>query len=187
MGSGEVFHALYRRSLGKGHGGRRESAGVSPVARGVSSMTTSAKGQGIKYCCSLGHEGHRLAPAAQRAGARALRAWLQAPQQVHRPAPPPRMVLGSRGRESPRGSSEDEPPQARQHVLPPAVVVAPLPQHSHHRHPLQRMTSETRQCRRRCTTDRAIVAAFHTLRALREHPPPKRTPARRPHPLHPRA
>ena len=39
--------------------------------------------------CSLGHEGHRLAPAVQRAGARALRVWLQAPQQVHQPAPPP--------------------------------------------------------------------------------------------------
>ena len=82
----------------------------------------AATGQGIKYCCSLGHEGHRVAPAAQRAGARALRAWLQAPQQVHRPAPPQGTVLCSRGRESPRGSSEDEPPQARQRVLPPAVL-----------------------------------------------------------------
>ena len=35
---------------------------------------------------------------------------------------PPGTVLGSRGRESPRGSSEDEPPQARRRVLPPAVL-----------------------------------------------------------------
>ena len=53
-------------------------------------------------------------------------------------APPPGTVLGSQGRESPRGSSEDEPPQARQCVLPPAVLgrrhgSAPPPPTTSHR------------------------------------------------------
>ena len=107
------------RALGRGLGTVRV---LCPVHGAATCAACGATGQGIKYCCSLGHEGHRLAPAAQRAGARALRAWLQAPQQVPRPAPPPGTVLGSRGRESPRGSSEDEPPQARRRVLPPAVL-----------------------------------------------------------------
>ena len=62
---------------------------LCPALGAATCAACAATGQGIKYCCSLGHEGHRLVPAAQRAGARALRAWLQAPQQVHRPAPPP--------------------------------------------------------------------------------------------------
>ena len=97
---------------------------VSCPAHGAATCAAcAATGQSIKYCFSLGHEGHRLAPAAQRAGARALCAWLQAPQQVHPLAPPPPgTVLGSRGRESPWGSSEDEPPRARRRVLPPAVL-----------------------------------------------------------------
>ena len=107
------------RALGRGLGTVRV---LCPAHGAATCAVCAATGQGIKYCCSLGHEGHRLAPAAQRAGARALRAWLQAPQQVHPPAPPPGTVLGSRGRESPRGSSEDEPPQARRRVLPPAVL-----------------------------------------------------------------
>ena len=107
------------RALGRGLGTVRV---LCPAHGAATCAACAATGQGIKYCCSLGHEGHRLAPAAQRAGARALRAWLQAPQQVPRPAPPPGTVLGSRGRESPRGSSEDEPPQARRRVLPPAVL-----------------------------------------------------------------
>ena len=45
-----------------------------------------------------------------------------APASAKACAHPPRTVLGSRGRESPRGSSEDEPPPARQRVLPPAVL-----------------------------------------------------------------
>ena len=107
------------RALGRGLGTVRV---LCPAHGAATCAACAATGQGIKYCCSLGHEGHRLAPAAQRAGARALRAWLQAPQQVHPPAPHPGTVLGSRGRESPRGSSEDEPPQARRRVLPPAVL-----------------------------------------------------------------
>ena len=107
------------RALGRGLGTVRV---LCPAHGAATCAACAATGQGIKYCCSLGHEGHRLAPAAQRARARALRAWLQAPQQVHPPAPPPGTVLGSRGRESPRGSSEDEPPQARRRVLPPAVL-----------------------------------------------------------------
>ena len=107
------------RALGRGLGTVRV---LCPAHGAATCAACAATGQGIKYCCSLGHEGHRLAPAAQRAGARALRSWLQAPQQVPRPAPPPGTVLGSRGRESPRGSSEDEPPQARRRVLPPAVL-----------------------------------------------------------------
>ena len=107
------------RALGRGLG---TVCVLCPAHGAATCAACAAIGQGIKYCCSLGHEGHRLAPAAQRAGARALRAWLQAPQQVHPPVPPPGTVLGSRGRESPRGSSEDEPPQARQRVLPPAVL-----------------------------------------------------------------
>ena len=107
------------RALGRGLGTVRV---LCPAHGAATCAACAATGQGIKYCCSLGHKGHRLAPAAQRAGARALRAWLQAPQQVPRPAPPPGTVLGSRGRESPRGSSEDEPPQARRRVLPPAVL-----------------------------------------------------------------
>ena len=95
---------------------------LCPAHGAATCAACAATGQGITYCCSLGHEGHRLAPAAKRAGARVLCAWLQAPQQVHRPAPPPRTVLGSRGRELPRGSSEDEPLQARQRVLPPVVL-----------------------------------------------------------------
>ena len=43
-----------------------------PHARCWACAACAATGQGIKYCCSLGHEGHRLAPAAQRAGARVL-------------------------------------------------------------------------------------------------------------------
>ena len=105
--------------IGRGLGTARI---LCPTHGAATCAACVATGQGIKYCCSLGHEGHRLAPAAQRAGARALRAWLQAPQQVHRRAPPSRMVLGSRGRESPRGSSEDELPLARQRVLPPVVL-----------------------------------------------------------------
>ena len=74
------------RALGRGLGTVR----VLCLAHGVATCAAcAATGQGIRYCCSLGHEGHRLAPAAQRAGARTLRAWLQAPQQVHPPAPPP--------------------------------------------------------------------------------------------------
>ena len=111
------------RALGRGLGTVRV---LCPAHGAATCAACAATGQGIKYCCSLGHEGHRLAPAAQRAGARALRAWLQAPQQVPRPAPPPGTVLGSRGRESPRGSSEDEPPQARRRVLPPAVLASSL-------------------------------------------------------------
>ena len=107
------------RALGRGLGTVRV---LCPAHGAATCAACAATGQGIKYCCSLGHEGHRLAPAAQRAGARALCAWLQAPQQVPRPAPSPGTVLGSRGRESPRGSSEDEPPQARRRVLPPAVL-----------------------------------------------------------------
>ena len=74
------------RALGRGLGAVRV---LCPAHGAATCAACAATGQGIKYCCSLGHEGHRLAPAAQRAGARALRAWLQAPQQVHRPAPPP--------------------------------------------------------------------------------------------------
>ena len=96
------------RALGRGLGTVRV---LCPAHGAATCAARAATGQGIKYCCSLGHEGHRLEPAAQRAGARALRAWLQARQQVHPPAPPPGTVLGGRGRESPRGSSEDEPPQ----------------------------------------------------------------------------
>ena len=107
------------RALGRGLG---TVCVLCPAHGAATCAACAATGQGIKYCRSLGHEGHRLAPAAQRAGARALRAWLQAPQQVHPPAPPPGTVLGSRGRESPRGSSEDEPPQAQRRVLPPAVL-----------------------------------------------------------------
>ena len=106
-------------ALGRGLGTVRV---LCPAHGAATCAACAATGQGIKYCCSLGHEGHRLAPAAQRAGARALRAWLQAPQQVPLPAPPPGTVLGSRGRESPQGSSEDEPPQAQRRVLPPAVL-----------------------------------------------------------------
>ena len=73
------------RALGRGLGTVRV---LCPVHGAATCAACAATGQGIKYCCSLGHEGHRLAPAAQRAGARALRAWLQAPQQVHPPAPP---------------------------------------------------------------------------------------------------
>ena len=102
------------QALGRGLGTARI---LCPAHGTATCAACAATRQGIKYCCSLGHEGHRLVPAAQRAGARALRVWLQGPQQVHRPAPPPRTVLGSRGRESPRGSSEDEPPQDRQRVL----------------------------------------------------------------------
>ena len=107
------------RALGRGLGTVRV---LRPAHRAATCAACAATGQGIKYCCSLGHEGHRLAPVAQRAGASALRAWLQAPQQVHRLAAPPGTVLCSRGRESPRGFSEDEPPQVRQRVLPPAVL-----------------------------------------------------------------
>ena len=93
---------------------------LCPAHGAATCAACAATSQGIKYCCSLGHEGDRLAPAVQRAGA--LRAWLQAPQQVHRSAPPLGTVPGCRGRESPRGSSEDELLQARQRVLPPAVL-----------------------------------------------------------------
>ena len=74
------------RALGRGLGTARV---LCPAHGAATCAACAATGQGIKYCCSLGHEGHRLAPAAQREGARALRTWLQAPQQVHRPAPPP--------------------------------------------------------------------------------------------------
>ena len=65
------------RALGRGLGTGRV---LCPAHGAATRAACAATGQGIKYCCSLGHEGHRLAPAAQRAGARALRAWLQAPQ-----------------------------------------------------------------------------------------------------------
>ena len=88
------------RALGRGLGAVRV---LCPAHGAETCVACAATGQGIKYCCSLGHEGHRLAPAAQRAGARALRAWLQAPQQVHPPAPPPGTVLPPHPPAYPRG------------------------------------------------------------------------------------
>ena len=88
------------RALGRGSGTARV---LCPARGGVTCTTCAATGRGIKYCFSPGHEEHWPAPAKQRAGARALSAWLQAAKKVPRPLPPPRMVLGSRARESPQG------------------------------------------------------------------------------------
>ena len=59
------------RALGRGLGTARV---LCPAHGAATCAACAATGQGIKYCCSLGQEGHRLLPAAQRAGARALRA-----------------------------------------------------------------------------------------------------------------
>ena len=150
------------QALGRGLGTVR----VLCPAHGAATCTAcAATGQGIKYCCSLGHEGHQLAPAAQRAGARALRAWLQVPQQVHPPAPPPGTVLGSRGRESPRGSSEDEPPQARRRVLPPAVLGR------RHRPPRVGSSSSDDEPPRRRPPPRAGSSLSHSPRDSNPHHP----------------
>ena len=138
---------------------------LCPAHGAATCAACAATGQGIKYCCSLGHEGHWLALAAQRAGARALRAWLQAPQQVHPLAPPPGTVLGSRGRESPRGSSEDEPPQARQRVLPPAVLGR------RHRPPRVGSSSDDDEPPRRRPPPRAGSSLSHSSRGSNPHHP----------------
>ena len=150
------------RALGRGLGTVRV---LCPAHGAATCAACAATGQGIKYCCSLGHEGHRLAPAAQRAGARPLRAWLQAPQHVRQPAPSPGTVLGSRGRESPRGSSEDEPPQARQRVLPPAV------QGRRHRPPPVGSSSSDDELPRRRPPPRAGSSLSHSSRDSSPHHP----------------
>ena len=74
------------RALGRGLG----TTGVFCPAQGAPTCAAcAATGKAIEYRTSLGHEEHRQRPAAQHAWARALHAWLQAPQQVHRPWPPP--------------------------------------------------------------------------------------------------
>ena len=57
------------RALGRGLGTARV---LCPTHGAATCAACAATGHGIKYCCSLRHEGHRLAPAAHRARARAV-------------------------------------------------------------------------------------------------------------------